>query len=95
MQVLFGLRDFSILTVSDRPSQPLSKTDSIVAWKTLIFGSLERLDDQMLDMSLSAFQARLFLTSMSFSVELTHEPRYLKSGMTFKILLCRESRGAG
>ena len=79
--------------VSDPPLQPWSKTESIVAWKSRILRSLKRLDDQILDVSLSAYQARLFLTLMSFSEELTLESRYLKSETSSKIRPCRERRG--
>ena len=90
-----GIWSIGRLYHSDSKWPPFAaiKQNTIVAWKSRILRSLKRLDDQILDVSLSAYQARLFLTLMSFSEELTLKSRYLKSETSSKIWPCRERRG--
>jgi len=66
-------------SVSAQASHPYKRMDSTVPLKKRTFSSLLKLDFQIRDMLLRAFQAKDFRTAMSLSVYSTHDPRYLKS----------------
>merc|ERR1712131_435034 len=67
-------------------SQPYRSTDSTVAWKKLTLMPRERLEFHPLFRPFRALQARAFLILISCSVELTQEPRYLKSLTSFSAI---------
>ena len=88
-----GKKSRGSATVMAHASQPYSRMDSIHATKNLFLRPDFMFDFHTRSIPFRAYQARAFLTAISFSVLSTHDPRYLKSSLHSRTVPSEVCRG--